>query len=158
LIIQFCSSLVLGERKKSQFNQNSRKIEKQKMTSFARTEILERKVEKHMREHANEMKFLRSELQTLKMRPSMRQETAVKDQRPLNDANKKLTHMASVRNKMTPPKSLKKAHNDDKSLNTNNYYSGGDDGDKMTNNNVNKMKMVSADGETTLAIFTSSER
>lgn len=124
------------------------------MTSFARTEMLERKVEKHMREHANEMKLLRSELQTLKMRPRMmmmREEiaaaAAVKDQRPLNDGNKKLTHMPSGRNKMTPTKSLKKAHNDDKSLNTNNYYSGGDDGgDKMTNNNVNKMKMVSGGG------------
>jgi hypothetical protein len=127
-----------------------------RMTSLARTEMLERKVEKHMREHANEMKLLRSELHNLKMRPRMREETtaaAVKDQRPLNDGNKKLTHMPSARNKMMPTKSLKKAHNDDKSLNTNNYYSGGDDGDKMTNNNVNKMKMVSAGGETFCYIY-----
>ena len=97
--------------------------------------MLERKIDRHMREHANEMKTFRNELHILKMKP-----TATKDQRTLNDGNKKPAHNLKAelaRNKITSAKPLKKIHNDH-GKSTNNYSAPAAGGDKMSNNNVNK--------------------
>lgn len=103
------------------------------MTTLARTEMLERKLDKHMRTYVDEIKTFRNELQILKVLPKRKAPTTAKDQRPLNDANKKVANVSKLTN-MSSTKPLKKVSADGKSLNTNNYYSG----DRMTNN-----KMVS---------------
>jgi hypothetical protein len=51
-----------------------------------RADLLERKLEKHIRVHTDEIRHLKSELLSLKPRPKTHQ--AKKDQRPLNDATK----------------------------------------------------------------------
>lgn len=100
------------------------------MATLARTEMLERKIDKHMRAYVDEMKHFRNELQILRVMPKQKKPpTTTKDQRTLNDANKKLAHNSKSAN-MSSTKPLKKLHADGRSLNTNNYYSG----DKMTNN------------------------
>lgn len=103
------------------------------MATLNRTELLERKIDKHMRAYVDEMKHFRNELQILRMMPRRKTPPAGKDQRPLNDANKKYAHNSKQAN-MSSAKPLKKLHGDGKSLNTNNYNFG----DKMANN-----KMVS---------------
>lgn len=116
------------------------------MATLARTEMLEKKIDKHMREHMNEMKTFRNELQILKTKTTtMTAPMSGKDQRSLNDGNKKLFHNSKAeqlpRNKIMSAKPLKKLYNDGKSLN-NNYSTAAatadDGGDKMSNNNVNK--------------------
>jgi hypothetical protein len=99
------------------------------MATLARTDILERKIDKHMRAYVDEMKQFRNELQILKATPRRKTTPVARDQRPLNDANKKFAHNSKPAN-MSSAKPLKKLHADGRSLNTNNYYSG----DKMTNN------------------------
>lgn len=123
------------------------------MATLARTDMLERKIDKHMREHANEMKTFRNELHILKMKPRATPTTSntAKDQRTLNDGNKKPAHNLKAelaRNKITSAKPLKKIHNDH-GESTNNYSAATAaamaGGDKMSNNNVNKT--VSAEKE-----------
>ncbi|KAG5679242.1 hypothetical protein PVAND_008822 [Polypedilum vanderplanki] len=95
------------------------------MATLARTEVLEQKIEKQIREHALTMKNLKNELQILKGKPK-----AQKDQRPNNDAMKKLGQNENVRK--CPAKSLKKVPVDDKSTISNNHNNF-TAGDKMTN-------------------------
>lgn len=101
------------------------------MATLARTELLERKIDKHIRASIDEMKHLRNELHSLKAAPRPKSPLATRDQRPLNDANRKFARNSKPAN-MSSAKPLRKLHADGKSLNTNNYYSG----DKMTNNKM----------------------
>lgn len=125
------------------------------MATLARTDMLERKIDKHMREHASEMKTFRNELHILKTKPRAptTTSTAAKDQRTLNDGNKKPAHNLKpdlARNKITSAKPLRKIHNDGKS--TNNYSAAAAaGGDKMSNNNVNKT--VSAEKENSSSLL-----
>lgn len=98
------------------------------MATLARTELLGRKIDKHMRAYVDEMRHFRNELQSMKATPKRKPPLSTKEQRPLNDANKKLAHNSKPAN-MSSAKPLKKLPADGRSLNTN-YYSG----DKMTNN------------------------
>lgn len=123
-----------------------------KMTTLARTEMLERKLDRHMRTYVDEIKTFRNELQISKVLPKRKAQTSAKDQRtpqrPLNGANKKVANISKLadmsstkiiqmsvpQTNMSSTESLKKVQADGKSLNANNYYSGG----RMTNK-----KMVS---------------
>lgn len=105
------------------------------MTAMARADLLERKIQKHMKEHADEMKYFKNELHNLKTKPK-----AQRDQRPLNDittttpaAAKRLTHNLKNDHKLST-KPLKKilTHDKDSALNNNLV------GDKMTNKKMVK--------------------
>lgn len=97
-------------------------------------EALKRKIEKHIKEHADDMKILRTEVQSLKiMKPKTQ-----KDHRPFND-NKRVTANATKNEnyRKMSAKPLKSSQNDSKATTTttakttlNNF------GDKMTNKMV----------------------
>jgi len=103
-------------------------------TQTRAAEALERKIEKHIKEHADDMKNLKTEIQSLKI---MKPKTTQKDHRPFND-NKRVT--ANAKNeyyRKMPAKPLKSSQNDSKAATSaeatttlNNF------GDKMTNKMV----------------------
>ena len=103
-------------------------------TQTRATEALERKIEKHIKEHADDMKNLKTEIQSLKI---MKPKTTQKDHRPFND-NKRVTANAKNENyRKMPAKPLKNSQNDSKAATSaatttalNNF------GDKMTNKMV----------------------
>lgn len=106
------------------------------MATLARTEVLERKLHKHIREHADDMRNLKNELQILKTKPRVSSQW---DQRPFNDnTTKKLGHhLKNEHAQKLPAKSLKRLEADGKSTILNNNRNS-PAGDKMTN------KIVSA--------------
>ena len=100
-------------------------------TQTRTAEALERKIEKHIKEHADDMKNLKTEIQNLKiMKPKTQ-----KDHRPFND-NKRVTPNAKNENyRRTSAKPLKNSQCDTKATTgatttLNNF------GDKMTNKMV----------------------
>lgn len=104
------------------------------MGAQIRAEALERKIEKHIKEHADDMKILRTEVQSLKIIKPKTQ----KDHRPFND-NKRVTANATKNEnyRKMSAKPLKSTQNDSKATTTatakttlNNF------GDKMTNKMV----------------------
>jgi hypothetical protein len=108
------------------------------MASKARTEFLERKLVKEMKEHAETMKNIETELQVLRAKPRVS-----KDQRPRNDSVPKKVGRNEKTQKVLV-KSFKKIPVDDKDTILNNDVDNNNDktnstaGDKTTN------KMVSA--------------
>lgn len=100
-------------------------------TQTRTAEALERKIEKHIKEHADDMKNLKTEIQNLKiMKPKIQQ----KDHRPFND-NKRITPNAKNENyRKSSAKPLKSFQCDSKATTattTVNTF-----GDKMTNKMV----------------------
>jgi hypothetical protein len=100
-------------------------------TQTRTAEALERKLEQHIKEHTDDMKNLKTEIQSLKI---MKPKTAQKDHRPFND-NKRVPANAKNENyRKMSAKPLKNSQNNSKaatSATTQNNF-----GDKMTNKMV----------------------
>ncbi|XP_070492802.1 uncharacterized protein [Chironomus tepperi] len=98
-------------------------------TQTRTAEALERKIEKHIKEHADDMKNLKTEIQSLKiMKPKIQ-----KDHRPFND-NKRVTANAKNENyRKMSAKPLKNLQNSSKATMSTTTTTLNNFGDKMTN-------------------------
>ncbi|CAG9800551.1 unnamed protein product [Chironomus riparius] len=98
-------------------------------TQTRAAEALERKIEKHIKEHADDMKNLKTEIQSLKiMKPKTQ-----KDHRPFNDNKRVITNAKNENYRKMSAKPLKNPQNDSKATTSTTATTLNNFGDKMTN-------------------------